>query len=91
MTDHEHRCNLPGDPEPIPLIRANNPNAFRSGEWARIIGVVVSRPRLGASPRICFQVEFLDGAKDLWPVEDAGAHEFEFKPSIRPTVNGGAQ
>lgn len=83
MTDHEYRCNLPGDQEPIPLIRAMNPNAFRSGEWARIAGVVVSHPYEGMNPRICFQVEFLDGAKDLWPVEDADAHEFEFKPSIR--------
>lgn len=60
-----------------PQIRGMNLNIFRSGEWARITGVSVA----GYPQRICFDVEFLDGETDQWPVEDQAA-EYEFRPSI---------
>lgn len=56
----------------IVLIRATHPSAFRSGEWARLNGVV----RMSGRP--CFEVEFLDGKLDWWPITDA-AHGYEFK------------
>lgn len=65
----------------LPLIRANHRYAFRSGEWARIVGVSVQYPAIGVVPRICFDVEFLDGATDQWPVEDQG-YQYEFRPSL---------
>lgn len=88
-----------------PLIRAMNSNAFHSGKWARITGVAVHTPRTlyvdrgeprnrveaTGSPRVCFEVEFINGSTDLWPVEDAAA-EYEFSPSIRdPRPEGGAR
>lgn len=72
----------------FPLIRANNSNAFHSGEWAKIIGISVVRPGdIGGinkppTARICFAVEFINGDVDQWPVEDQAA-EYEFYPSIR--------
>lgn len=63
------------------LIRAKNPNAFRSGQWARI----TNPADLG--PRICFDVEFLDGTVDSWPAEDGASHEFEFGPSLQEAVD----
>lgn len=74
----------------LPLIRAMNPCAFRAGYWAKITGVRVVMPELATDKarrplgpgRVCYEVEFIDGAKDLWPVEDAAAHEYEFRPSI---------
>lgn len=70
----------------IPLIRATHPDAFRSGEWARITGVIVSgfpcKGENGVShmeQNVCFAVEFLDGASDIWPVGDKAAG-YEFTP-----------
>jgi hypothetical protein len=60
-----------------PQIRSMNTNIFRSGEWARIIAVSCA----GYPPRVCFDVEFLDGTTDQWPIEDQAA-EYEFIPSI---------
>lgn len=71
---------------PHALIRANNPNAFRSGKWARIIGVSIQDPS-DLGPRICFDVEFLDGTVDSWPVEDGDSYEYEFDPSIQGAVD----
>lgn len=63
-----------------PQIRGMNKNIFRSGEWARIVGVSCA----GYPHRVCFDVEFLDGVLDQWPVEDQAA-EYEFRPSITNT------
>lgn len=52
-----------------PLIRHTHPNGYRSGEWARITGVT------RIYDRVCFEVEFIDGATDFWPVQDQG-YEF---------------
>lgn len=65
----------------LPCIRSNYPNAFRSGEWAAVIGVSIA----GDPARCCFKVLFCDGVQDDWPVEDVAA-EYEFRPSVR---NGG--
>ena len=64
-------------PPSIPLIRACSRYAFRSGEWARITSVLC----VGSPPRVCFEVEFLDGTVDQWPIEDTG-YKYEFNPSI---------
>jgi hypothetical protein len=72
----------------IPLIRATNHNAYHSGEWARIRGLVVVNPlaepagkpsQLGS--RICYEVEFINGDIDTWPIEDLSAG-YEFQPTI---------
>lgn len=52
-----------------PCIRHTDPRGYRSGEWARIIGVE------RVQDRVCFEVEFIDGATDFWPVIDQG-YEF---------------
>jgi hypothetical protein len=66
-----------------PQIRGMNTNIFRSGTWARITGVSCA----GYPPRVCFDVEFLDGATDQWPIEDQAA-EYEFSPSINIMKGG---
>lgn len=67
--------------EAIPLIRGNNQSVFRSGQWARITGISV-RQLEGLPARVCFDIEFLDGAVDAWPVEDLAA-EYEFSPTYK--------
>lgn len=59
----------------IPLIRSTHQYSFRSGEWARIVGVEV------VSSRCCFVVEFIDGKRDSWVIEDAAAG-YEFRPTL---------
>jgi hypothetical protein len=48
------------------LVRANHPNAFRSGQFARIIGLVAVRPSGAKEMRHCYHVMFDDGACDYW-------------------------
>lgn len=62
----------------LPTMRATHPAAFRSGEWARIIGVGVIG--IDGKSRCCFVVEFVDGVNDHWPIEDASMG-YEFNPS----------
>jgi hypothetical protein len=53
------------------LIRSTHLFAFRSGEWARLVGV----ERIGNRP--CYLVEFLDGDDDEWAINDpAAGYEF---------------
>lgn len=76
---------------PYPLIRITK--GFRAGEWARIVGVAVVQPSLypltnnsvpKRKPRICYLVEFLDGAQDEWPCESKeSGYEYEFLPSLK--------
>ena len=63
-----------------PMIRARHAASFRPGEWAAIVGVEVHTPTGLNSPRVCFVVEFRDGVRDYWPVENV-THEYEFSPS----------
>ena len=59
------------------LIRATFGDGPRVGEWARLVdvGVVAS----GVYSQCCYEVEFLDGTKDVWPIEDSDAG-YEFSP-----------
>lgn len=58
--------------DPVALIRATHPYAFRSGQWARLAGTV-DDPATG---RRCWSVQFPDGESDFWPVDD-GDHQYE--------------
>jgi hypothetical protein len=49
-------------------IRATHHYAFRSGEWASLLGRQTTGDH-GA----CYVVEFKDGRSDLWPVNDSQA------------------
>jgi len=61
-------------------IRATSSAAFRSREWATILGegtwTVPEHESQGA--RVVYVVKFDDGVLDLWPVEDTWAH-YEFR------------
>lgn len=57
----------------IPLIR--------SGEWARIIGIII------LSGRVCFEIEFIDGRRDQWPVQDPAAN-YEYAPDGENSEKG---
>lgn len=48
---------------------------FRSGVWATFTPVTTVLP--DGSHRLCYLVQFDDGAKDLWPMHDKAA-EYEF-------------
>ena len=48
------------------FIQGVHEQTFRSGQWAKLLGVVVHDARL------CFVVSFIDGELDLWPVYDPG-------------------
>ena len=61
----------------IPLVRSNHPAAFRAGEWARIVSVVVTT--VGVERKACLAVEFLDGTNDYWALGDPDGM-YEFKP-----------
>lgn len=70
----------------FPQIRGMNRNSFRSGEWARIVGVSC----VGYPSRVCFDVEFLDGQTDQWAIEDRAA-EYEFRPSINQQADSSTE
>ena len=53
------------------LIRSVNPSGFRSGEWAKVVGIVWDN-------RLCYDVEFIDKVSDIWAVYDP-ADTYEFK------------
>jgi hypothetical protein len=65
----------------MPLyIRATHPDAFRSGQWAKVVSVDYLPQRHGPSPRDArpiYLVEFVDGRRDQWPVyDDVAGYEF---------------
>lgn len=60
------------------FIRATHPYAFRSGQWAQIVGVDEAQ-----YDRPVFLVAFPDGATDSWACVDPDAG-YEFAE----TVNG---
>lgn len=60
-------------------IRGNSPYMFRFGQWARITGAHVWHPVLpGQESRMVWDVEFPDGATDMWAVHDKAA-DYEFR------------
>lgn len=57
----------------VKRIRATHHYAFRSGEWAELVGTM-DDPETG---RRQYAVKFPDGATDWWPVDDTAAgYEF---------------
>lgn len=52
-------------------IRSHHPYQFRPGEWAEILCTVEQ------DGRMCWLVEFTDGKRDLWVIEDSVA-DYEF-------------
>lgn len=68
MPDPSRRDTTTGDPT---FIRSLHPYAYRSGEWAQIVG------RDSSDGRACYLVVFPDGATDRWVVHDPdGDYEF---------------
>jgi hypothetical protein len=63
-----------GEIAAVKRIRATHHYAFRSGEWAELVGTM-DDPETG---RRCYAVKFPDGETDWWPVDDK-AHGYEFK------------
>jgi hypothetical protein len=60
-----------------PWIKATHHAAFRSGEWAQIVGQAEVRGRP------CYLVIFEDGATDSWVIEDGAAgYEFSDAPPV---------
>lgn len=57
--------------------RSMNPNAPYSGEWARVTGVEIRRVD-HRSVRLCYLVEFPDGATGSWDVQGNDA-QYEFR------------
>lgn len=58
-------------------IRSWHPYAYRSGQWALIIGIteVCIHENQG---RGCYQLQWPDGATDDWAIEDPAA-EYEYR------------
>jgi hypothetical protein len=56
-------------------IRATHQYGFRSGEWAKVVGVDYARNRP------CYYVLFPDGQTDHWPVYDL-SDKYEFRPAV---------
>lgn len=70
-------------------IRSMHRYAFRSGEWATLIGAEMSKDLLPV--RACFVAMFPDGVKDSWAISDPDA-EYEFRLSAKREnliANGG--
>jgi hypothetical protein len=60
-------------------VRQTHPSGFRSGTWARVLTIVESYGR------DCWLVEFSDGARDWWPIDDADAgYEVRETPPSAP-------
>lgn len=57
-------------------IRGTNQHSFRSGEWARIIGVVFVTPD-GLDARPAFVAQYGDGAVDYIAFNDHGNYEVD--------------
>lgn len=55
------------------FIRGTHHYSFRSGEWAKIVGVVVVSN--GGTPRPAFAVEYIDGVQDFIVVSDDRNYE----------------
>ena len=61
--------------EPL-CVRASNPNAYRCGQWARVVGMGWLPRRFGENPRdprAVMIVEFVDGVRDTWALDDPDA------------------
>jgi predicted AlkP superfamily phosphohydrolase/phosphomutase len=56
-------------------IKSDNPNAFKSGEWAYIIGVSQEEPE-----GLCVVVSYKDGVRDTIPFSDIAKGVYVLKP-----------
>lgn len=73
MSSADRSGAVAGSGGPVGLMRATHRYAFRSGEWAALVGTM-DAPETG---RRCYAVKFPDGATDWWPVDDKDAgYEF---------------
>lgn len=59
------------------FIRATHPAGFRSGQWGKVIGLILRQE----DERPCYRVEFIDNVVDLWPVYDA-SDPYEFSSVV---------
>ena len=57
------------------FIKGTRNGCFRTGQWAKINGVVMSKDDAGH--QLCFVVEFIDGYMDEWPIYSSG-YGYEF-------------
>ena len=68
----------------LAYCKDDHPYAFRSGEYAEVVGVrMVKR----GDWRHCYLVRFEDGEEDLWPVHDVSAKR-TFVPSTEVAHDG---
>jgi hypothetical protein len=61
------KANTPNEYRPgtdVAEVRQTHPYGYRSGEWAKALTIVESYGR------DCWLVEFSDGARDWWPIDD---------------------
>lgn len=58
-------------------VRVIHRYAYHQNEWAKITGVEF-REIEGLPPRMCYLVEFPDGATDSWTIYDEDA-QYEFR------------
>jgi hypothetical protein len=62
-------------------IRSNHPDQYRSGQWAKITGVYWVAPDVKTPFKPCYCVEFIDGKRDYWAIDDpAAAYHFSSNP-----------
>ena len=57
-------------------IKGLHPHLFRSGEICEVTGVKLVSLEDDLSPRLCYVVEFSDGAVDYWAISDDVHYEF---------------
>ena len=68
------------------FIRATHPDAYRSGQWAKVVKTAFKPERFGERPqpaRPVYEIEFVDGKIDQWPVYDEVAG-YEFAAQVKP-------
>ena len=59
------------------FVRCRHPYAYKSGEWAQIVGER-ERERNG---RLCWLIVWPDGSTDEWVADDPHA-EYEFREAV---------
>ena len=67
-------------------VRSTHPNSYRSGQWAKIIGVEWIPRGMGdgaLEARPALTVEFVDGVDDMWALNDPVAG-YEYSGQVTP-------
>jgi hypothetical protein len=68
-------------------IRSKHPEAYRSGQWAKVLDVRYLPPRGGARPthgHPVYIIEWVDGERDMWPVYSEGAVGDYYYELVKP-------